>query len=231
MSVLFRFAMHHEYIPAAENPMRLFPMSTARKKEPRILTRKEFKLLVEKMPVGIFRTMVIVCGCLGLRASEVAGLRWEDIDWLKREIHIRNGVVNGRIGDVKTKASRRKLPLSPSLFRELEARRKYSEFKEFDDFIFASPYSAGERPYDPGEVRKKYIDAAATAACLGQGIGWHTLRHSYRRWIGEKDHPLELQRDLMRHSQMSTTMDIYGGSSFPEKLREASEELVEDLLQ
>jgi len=46
---------------------------------------------------------------LGMRPSEIAGLRWEDI--FDEEIHIRQAVVRGIAGDTKTPQSQRTLPL------------------------------------------------------------------------------------------------------------------------
>ena len=53
--------------------------SSKRLRQPRTLTVKEFRLLLERLEEPI-RTMCIVAACLGLRASEVAGLQWGDFD-------------------------------------------------------------------------------------------------------------------------------------------------------
>lgn len=234
MSVLFRYAAFLGCSAHAVNPMTLFTISAQRKKEPRILSMEEFRKLVEKMTAEPFRTMVITAGCLGLSCSELIGIRWEDIDWIGKvdgpRVHIRTGVVNGREGGVKNSWRKKPLPLSPLLLIVLQEHRGRAEFKEDDDWVFASPYKAGETPYDPGEVRKKYIAKAVKDAGLGDGIGWHTFRHSYRAWLGDSGAKMELQRDLMRHSNISTTMDIYG-STFPEGLRDANHKVVEGLLQ
>ena len=49
--------------------------------------------------------MCIVAMCLGLRVSEILGLKWTDIDWEGLRIAIRQAYVYGRQGDVKTRAS------------------------------------------------------------------------------------------------------------------------------
>ena len=41
-------------------------------------------------------------------------------------------------------------------------------------------------------------------------IGWHSFRHSYRSWLDQTGASLGVQKDLMRHSSITTTMDIYG---------------------
>jgi hypothetical protein len=40
-------------------------------------------------------------------------------------------------------------------------------------------------------------------------VGWHTFRHTYRSWLDATGAPLGVQQKLMRHSQISTTMNVY----------------------
>jgi len=53
---------------------------------------------------------------------------------------------------------------------------------------------------------------------FGKHIGWHTFRHSYRSWMNDAGATPEQQRDLMRHTDIATTLNIYGGT-FAEPLR------------
>jgi len=61
-----------------------------------------------------YRTMVIVAMCTGMRVSEVLALRWEHIDFEAGAMLVQQGVVNGRIGRVKTEASNDYIPLDPA---------------------------------------------------------------------------------------------------------------------
>jgi integrase len=116
MHVLFNAVMRWELIPYQHNPMSLVRVkdSSKRLKEPKLLTAQEFCALLEHIPEP-FRTMCIVAMCLGLRVSEVLGLKWTDIDWDGLRIAIRQAYVYGRQGDVKTRASQKWMPLDPSL--------------------------------------------------------------------------------------------------------------------
>ena len=60
-----------------------------------------------------YRTMAIVAMCTGLRVSEILALRWEHIDFKAGLMLVQQGVVNGRIGKVKTEASHDDIPLDP----------------------------------------------------------------------------------------------------------------------
>jgi integrase len=231
MRILFRFAMLWEWIPVSENPMTLFRLegSTKRRSKPRVLTFDEFTKLLAAVGREPYRTMMIVSACLGLRCSEVFGLRWEDLDWHARTLTVQRGIVDGRIDDVKTAGSHAKLPLHPRLLREMLQFYSRAEFKDSDDWVFASPFTAGERPYHSYRVQQYVIKPAAIACGLGDGIGWHTLRHSYRSWLQSTGTPIGVQKDLMRHADIRTTMNIYGGS-YIEDLRKANDGVVEMLL-
>lgn len=50
-------------------------------------------------------------------------------------------------------------------------------------------------------------------------IGWHTFRHTYRTWLDETGAPVGVQQKLMRHAQVSTTMNIYGNALMNAKRR------------
>ena len=73
----------------------------------------EFRKVLENISEP-FRTMCIVAMCLGLRVSEILGLKWRDIDWGGSRIAIRQAYVYGVEGDVKSQASHRWMPLDRS---------------------------------------------------------------------------------------------------------------------
>jgi integrase len=66
----------------------------------------------------------------------------------------------------------------------------------------------------------KYIRPIAEAAGFGK-IGWHTFRHSLSAW-GKEALKLEETKELLRHANLQTTSDIYGGLSLAAK-REAQD--------
>lgn len=75
-------------------------------------------------------------------------------------------------------------------------------------WVFAN--SAKGRPYHQDTIQQKHIRRAGMEAGLGDGIGWHTFRHSYRSWLDDTGAPLTVQKELMRHASIQTTMKIYG---------------------
>lgn len=63
------------------------------------------------------------------------------------------------------------------------------------------------------------------AAGKYDGLGWHTFRHTYRSWLDDTGAPIGVQQKLMRHAQISTTMNVYGNALMTAK-REANSKVV-----
>jgi integrase len=74
-------------------------------------------------------------------------------------------------------------------------------------------------------LQKSQIKRAAKLAKLGEDIGWHTFRHTYRSWLDETDAPIKVQQELMRHASIQTTMNVYG-RAMTEKKRQANSQVV-----
>jgi integrase len=57
-------------------------------------------------------------------------------------------------------------------------------------------------------------------------IGWHTFRHTYRTWLDSAGAPMSIQRELMRHASIQTTMNVYGRATMSEAKRQANSNVV-----
>jgi integrase len=68
------------------------------------------------------------------------------------------------------------------------------------------------------------------AAGKYDGVGWHTFRHTYRSWLDDTGAPVGVQQKLMRHAQVSTTMNVYGNALMDAK-REANSKVVRKALR
>ena len=170
--------------------------------------------------------MVIIAGCLGLRASEIVGLRWEDFDWETGTVNVCRSVVHGRVDEVKTEYSQDRLPLDETLIELVRHRREQLGRPE-EGWLF--PSSRTGRPYHQEEIQKKYLSVAGESAGVQGRVGWHTFRHSYRSWLAEVGTELEIQKGLMRHASISTTINIYGRTPDSGK-RQAQSKVVQMLL-
>jgi integrase len=224
---LFEKAMLWELIPVERNPIGLVRLRGASKrlKPPRILTGEEFGTLLNQLDHP-YRCMVLLAGCIGLRVSEVMGLRWSLVDFDSLLMEVREGYARSRITKLKSECSLDELPLDPDVATILLEWKRLCPETE-GDWVFPSPRT--NKPYDSGSLRKKVLKAAAARAKIQGTIGWHSLRHSYRAWLDETGAPLGVQQKLMRHANIATTMNVYGGA-FMEAKRQANTSVVKRLL-
>lgn len=90
-----------------------------------------------------------------------------------------------------------------------EDGRMKTPFKSPGDWVFASPFKAGSAPWYPWGVQQLHISPAGFHCGFGR-IGWHTFRHTSRTLLDETGAPMKVQQELMRHSDIRTTMNVYG---------------------
>jgi hypothetical protein len=73
-------------------------------------TLEEAENIISALVENVDAQLVMALSCfLGLRPSEIAGLRWEDFD--ESSVHIRRAVVNGVLGTTKTKEATASAPV------------------------------------------------------------------------------------------------------------------------
>jgi len=175
----------------------------------------------------LYRTTVLVAGCLGLRVSEITARKWADFDFEALTLLVQHSRVHDRGGGVKTDYSRDSVPLDPALVQALRLHQERS-YSASEGWLFANPVTG--KPYHREEIQKRHIRKAGIDAKIGSDIGWHTFRHSYRSWLDETGAPLTVQKELMRHASIQTTMNIYGKATTDTK-RQAHRKVVEMVLK
>jgi integrase len=116
------------------------------------------------------------------------------------------------------------LVIAGDLLERLKVWRQATEFPGDSDWIFASPLKLGRLPYSYTGFWRE-LDRAAKESGIGH-IGTHTFRHSYRMWIDAVGTPIGVQQKLMRHSDIRTTMNIYGDAATAD-MREAHGKIVQ----
>lgn len=215
LSILWDFAMWREHVTMQRNPIELVKVrgATKRTRQPRSLTVEEFQRFIQHLDEP-FRTVALLCCCLGLRISECLGLKWADVDWLNGRLRVERGIVCQHVDDVKTAQSRRDLVIDGELLVALKAWKLTSQFAESDDWMFASPAQLGRLPWSYDQIWRVY-QKAANKAGVGK-LGTHSLRHTYRSWLDSVGTPVGVQQKLMRHSDIRTTMNVYGDAATAE---------------
>lgn len=220
--LVFQCALRWEL--AQTNPISLVRQGGKRRDTPRVLTPREFGTLLARLAAP-YNSMVLFCAGLGLRISEVMGLKWGDVDWEHLSVKVRRGIVAGRETPLKTEASRKPLPLDPDLATELLSWRAKTNHTSASDFVYAG---VSGRPRWQGMILKDYIQPAVNKAGIGK-IGWHTFRHTFSTLLHARGTPLAVQKELLRHADISTTMNVYTQAVSDDK-RQAVSAVMDTLL-
>jgi integrase len=258
MHRLYEKAMLWEMVEWQRNPMQLVEIKgiSKRKKRPIVLTVQQYYQILELVPPQ-YRTMVVVAQCTGLRAEEVLALEWPDIDFENLSMRVVRAVVHGRVKMAKTEYSEDELPLDPDfaailldwkrqskgsnlLFPSHVTGRHYHASAIQQDYIRPAGCCLVECPkcfalpgiWCRGEqgARAAIHDERWEAAGKYDGVGWHSFRHTYRSWLDDTGAPVGVQQKLMRHAQISTTMNVYGNALMDAK-REANSKVVKMALR
>jgi len=209
LRIVVDYAMWCGVMDVSRNPIELVVVkgATKRTRQPRSLTVEEFQKLVTKLEEP-FHTMALMAVCFGLRVSELLAMKWSDVDWLNGKLRIERAIVMQNVDEVKTVASRRQMTIAKELLDVLSRWRQTTRFSAETDWIFASPIKLGRLPISyPWYWRQ--LRQAAEQAGIGK-LGTHSLRHTYRSWLDAVGTPVAVQQKLMRHTDIRTTMNVYG---------------------
>jgi len=225
MSVIFNHAIRYEWLEQGRNPILLVRQSAKRQRIPEYLEVEELQALLSQLDRG-FRVMVFLDAATGLRRSELLALKWGDIDFDALHIDVRRSIYLNVVGNCKTEASRKPIPMDPILASELCAWKKDSPYGQPNDWVFASPHTQGRHPYWPGILLSRVIRPAAARAGIRKRIGWHTFRHSFATLLMANGENVKVVQELMRHANCRCTLEIYSQARTQAK-REAQHRVVE----
>jgi integrase len=163
---------------------------------------------------GRARPMLLTAIFTGLRASELRGLRWGDVDLLRNELHVRQRADRfGVMGAPKSAGSRRTVPLLPMVANALREWRLACP----GELVF--PGDRGQPISMPTAVRLwQGAQIAAGVVTGGQAkyTGLHALRHFYASWCinrkadGGLELPIKVVQGRLGHASIQMTADRYG---------------------
>jgi len=199
-----------------------------------IPTTGEIKAMVAHLP-DRWRPLLLTAIFSGLRASEIRGLRWHDVDLSKAELHVRQRADRYNvIGKPKSESGERTVPLPPVVVNALR-EWKIACPKGRADLVF--PNGAGNieshaniinRALIPVQMaagvcsvvrdkdRKVVCDKDGEPVRIAKYTGLHALRHFYASWCinrtvdGGLGLPLKVVQERLGHSSIMMTSDVYG---------------------
>jgi integrase len=197
-----------------------------------ILTPKQTFQILNSLPL-LQQTMVVLDAATGLRYSEIAGLRWLDVDWDNNQIHVRRRWIRGDLGSPKSRKSKASVAMAPLLSKYLRAWQAETLYAKSTDWVFASHKTRGRTPRVGNMLCVDYLRPAAIAAGVklekGQRFGFHNLRHSLASFlVTKKKTDVKTVQRSMRHAKSTTTLDLYAQTDMDELI--AAQELMLDAI-
>ena len=176
-----------------------------RTQEKTALTPQECEKLIERVRNPRAKTFLLIALNTGMRRGEILALKWDDVDFEKKLIHVRRNAVLMRGGtklsdELKTKAGRRDIPLTETLEAHLlvEKKRTHSQYilamqnhQPMTDSSYKSMWRLIER-----ELPEKHVTA-------------HILRHTYITRLFEAGLDIKEIQYLAGHSTVDMTLSVY----------------------
>ena len=211
---------------AIDNDMRRpLPLSKikndgAESKERTILNKEQKSKLLnflvndEKEDTKTVSLMLLIQYTRGLRASEVCGLKWEDIDLNKRIIYVRHTLQRIYIDKKNTKIiidapksekSIRNIPMSNMIYTKLKSMRE--NFSK-DDFFLTGDSKSFIEPRGYQYTFKKMLKECKIAE-----RNFHCLRHTFATDCISVGMDVKSLSEILGHSDVSITLNRYVHSS------------------
>jgi len=157
------------------------------KKLPVILSKEEIEMLISVTKNINHRLIIQIGYSAGLRVSEIINLKWQDIDFDRNLIHLKRAKgKKDRIVMLSLKVKEGLMNLTPKK----------------EGYVFLTNRDG---KYTQRTIQK-IIENAATKAGIRKSITPHTLRHSFATHLLENGTDIRYIRDLLGHSDISTTL-------------------------
>jgi integrase len=196
-----------------------------------IPTMDEVKRILDAAQ-GRWRPLLVTLVFTGLRASELRGLRWRDIDLKRGELHVRQRADRyNAIGRPKSRSGERTIPLGSRLVNTLREWKLVCPKGE-GDLVFPTSTGAIEHHANllrgvesvmlaagvaiPKRKDGKPVKNEEGAPVMEGKYGLHAFRHFFAsRCINRKEDgglglPAKVVQERLGHASIIMTMDVYG---------------------
>lgn len=186
-------------------------------KEARHISAAETATLLKAAEGLRYRSVLVLIAGTGLRRGEAVALSWQHVNLDAATLRVEATL--GRVGrdllitEPKTQRSKRTVPLSAAMVALLkthkasQAAERLRAGNQWTDtgLVFTTEFGTA---VDPRNILRT-VELAAKKAGL-EGVGVHTLRHSAATAWFESGIHIKAVSDLLGHSSISITGDIYG---------------------
>lgn len=193
----------------ATNPCRGIPRPKYEAEERVALGAEDLRrLLAAARGQRLGATVALAIGT-GARQGEILGLRWRNVNVDRGVLQIEAQLQGGKSAQLKTKASKRNIPLPALCVKALKEHRARMEREgrstKPDAFVFVGETG---KPLDRHNYIKR-VFAPLTEKAELEGVTFHQLRHTWATLQSGLGMPVRDMSAMLGHSKTSVTMDIY----------------------
>jgi integrase len=169
----------------------------------RTVTPAQLRSIAAQMPNDAARAAVLVAGLSGCRLGELLALRWRDVDWTGRKLHVRRSF--GRSGEKSPKSGKgRVVPLGDELGAVLEALSRRDHSTMPDDLVLVDAKSDRLNGWSLRRWFYGATEAVGLREVRGRHLRFHDLRHSYASLL-VRAMPVSDVQAILGHAHLSTT--------------------------
>lgn len=172
------------------------------------LELEQVEALVRALPAR-YQALALLAAGTGLRQGELLGLTVDDVDFLRREVHVRHQLVSVpgtpyHLGPPKTSSSRRTVP-APDVVLDALSRHLSCHPRGPRNTVFANTQGA---VISRSSLHKSWM-AAVDAAGLPPGTTFHDLRHSYASVLIDGGESVTVVAARLGHRNPTETLRTY----------------------
>lgn len=135
----------------------------------------------------------------GLRLGELRALRWRDVDFAKRIIHVRRSYTMG-LEDSPKSGKVRAVPMIDQVARALDGLSRREQWVAVNDLVFPGPTGTF---FEDSALRRRFYRALKDADI--EHLRFHDLRHTFGT-LAVQAFPLSDVKAYMGHADIATTM-------------------------
>lgn len=154
-----------------------------------------------------YRVTVWLGAGLGLREGEVLGLTVPKVDFLRRRVHVHRQAQKGQLVELKTKASRRTIPIDDFIAAEVTRHMQRDGYRDGPERVLVTNRCRRiVRRSSFNECWREAVEAAE----LPKGTRFHDLRHFYASGLIKANLNPKVVQSRLGHATMAETWDTYG---------------------
>jgi len=199
-----------------QNPAMLVDLPKLNKSEMKVLDGKESARFINAIILSPWKALFSLLISTGMRPGEALGLKWQDIDFNKKRIHVQRALSRTKDGwsldEPKTSRSKRSIPIPPGVIKDLkehriEQKKQRLEAKKYNDIDLVFAGKSGNPP-DYRHIYERHFKPILKMEDLPD-IRLYDLRHTCATLLLAAGENPKIVSERLGHASVTMTLDTY----------------------